>query len=143
MDFRRSLEDGKEIADAMGRTMVNRGPDEGGTYHQTHVWLIHRRLAVVDPENGKQPMYYNGGGDRYCMVYNGELYNTEELRSELKSLGHRFAEHSDTEVLLHAMHRSPTSGTRGTLGAISPRGALALRAAHRAAKKLETNTGGK
>ncbi|MFR2288951.1 MAG: asparagine synthase (glutamine-hydrolyzing), partial [Butyricicoccus sp.] len=62
--------------------------------------LVHRRLIVIDPEGGKQPMH---SPDRNTIIiYNGELYNTPELRTELMSRGHEFVGHSDTEVLLHA-----------------------------------------
>jgi len=71
-------------------------------YIDGNVALIHARLCVVDPENGLQPMGLRLGGEEYTLVYNGELYNTGELRRELKSLGHIFHTHSDTEVLLHA-----------------------------------------
>lgn len=56
----------------------------------------------MDLENGKQPMFFSQGGEKYVIVYNGELYNTSELCSEFKSLGHRFRGYSYTEVLLHA-----------------------------------------
>lgn len=86
----------------MLETMTRRGPDGGGTYVCGDCTLLHRRLAIIDPEGGKQPMTLSWGGETYVLVYNGELYNTEELRLELLKLGHRFLGHSDTEVLLHA-----------------------------------------
>ena len=64
--------------------------------------LIHARLAVVDIENGLQPMQLDWQGESYTLVYNGELYNTPELRAALQNKGHSFTGHSDTEVLLHA-----------------------------------------
>ncbi len=64
--------------------------------------LIHARLAVVDLENGLQPMQLDWQGETYVLVYNGELYNTPELRAALAARGHSFNGHSDTEVLLHA-----------------------------------------
>ena len=63
--------------------------------------LIHARLAVVDIENGLQPMQLDWQGESYTLVYNGELYNTPELRAALQNKGHSFTGHSDTEVLLH------------------------------------------
>ena len=87
---------------AMSESIQNRGPDEKGEYISHDVALLHRRLSVIDVENGKQPMTLNYKGETYVIVYNGELYNTDELREELISLGHRFSTHSDTEVLLHA-----------------------------------------
>ena len=77
-------------------TLLKRGPDDKGMYTEKHASLIHTRLAVIDIENGKQPMEI----EHYIIVYNGELYNTEEIRSELKIQGVTFAGHSDTEVLL-------------------------------------------
>lgn len=87
---------------AMSNTLINRGPDAGGIFTRHNVCLIHRRLIVVDPENGKQPMNLSFKNQSFTMVYNGELYNTDEVKKELFSLGHSFNGHSDTEVLLHA-----------------------------------------
>lgn len=86
---------------AMSNSIQNRGPDESGEYIAHDVALLHRRLAVIDIENGKQPMTLNFKGETYVIIYNGELYNTEELRQKLISKGHTFSTHSDTEVLLH------------------------------------------
>ena len=83
-------------------TMRHRGPDGDGCYAYENVHLLHTRLAIIDPQRGAQPMIFEWAGERYVMVYNGELYNTAELRSELTALGHRFDTKSDTEVLLHA-----------------------------------------
>ncbi len=79
-------------------TLLKRGPDDRGMFTEKHASLIHTRLAVIDIENGKQPMEI----EHYIIVYNGELYNTEEIRTELKSYGITFTGHSDTEVLLKA-----------------------------------------
>ncbi len=86
----------------MLQTMERRGPDQEGTWYGQGAALLHRRLSVVDLENGRQPMALTWRGETYILVYNGELYNTEELRGELRALGHDFASHSDTEMLLHA-----------------------------------------
>lgn len=83
-------------------TMARRGPDQSGAMLDGPAALLHRRLTVVDPAGGKQPMTVRRGNAAWTLVYNGELYNTEELRQELKCLGHRFQERSDTEVLLHS-----------------------------------------
>lgn len=65
--------------------------------------LAHRRLAVIDPENGHQPMIRrDGDGKEIVLVYNGELYNTDDLRQELTRRGHQFVTRTDTEVLLEA-----------------------------------------
>ena len=89
------------MIDAMLATMARRGPDDRGIYRQEDTTLLHSRLAIVDPEGGRQPMELQWGDEYYVLVYNGELYNTEELRKELSRLGHSFLGHSDTEVLLH------------------------------------------
>ena len=86
----------------MQKSLARRGPDQRGIYLHGHAALIHARLAVVDLENGCQPMVLEQGGEKYILVYNGELYNTPELHAQLAALGHRFVSHSDTEVLLHA-----------------------------------------
>ncbi len=83
-------------------TMAHRGPDGQGVFQNRDVTLLHSRLAVIDPEGGSQPMMLNWAGESYALVYNGELYNTQELRESLQASGHRFTGHSDTEVLLHA-----------------------------------------
>lgn len=87
--------------EAMLATMARRGPDGRGVYRQENTTLLHSRLAIVDPEGGAQPMELRWGKEKYVLVYNGELYNTPELRQELTRLGHSFLGHSDTEVLLH------------------------------------------
>lgn len=82
----------------MSRVLTPRGPDAEGFFEHEHVCLAHRRLIVVDPENGAQPMMF---GD-FTLVYNGELYNTNEIRDGLEKRGYRFFGHSDTEVVLKA-----------------------------------------
>ena len=86
----------------MLQTMHRRGPDENNVYMEAGCTLLHSRLIIIDPAGGKQPMSLDYKGKKYTIVYNGELYNTEELRRELQVLGHYFNTHSDTEVLLHA-----------------------------------------
>jgi len=85
----------------MQKTMRRRGPDDLGCFREADVTLLHARLAVIDPAGGRQPMTLRYENEEYTIVYNGELYNTPELRAELNRLGHCFAGHSDTEVLLH------------------------------------------
>ena len=90
-----------EAIAAMLATMARRGPDDRGVFQDADVTLLHARLAVIDPAGGRQPMTLCFEREEYTIVYNGELYNTGELRRELLKLGHSFAGHSDTEVLLH------------------------------------------
>lgn len=91
----------KQAIERMQRTMYRRGPDAKGVYEQGNTALIHARLAVIDPQKGRQPMTLDWAGERYTIVYNGELYNAQELRRVLTGLGHEFHTHCDTEVLLH------------------------------------------
>ncbi len=86
----------------MSKTLHHRGPDDMNVWSSKHAALGHTRLVVVDPEGGVQPMKRTVNGKDYLLVYNGELYNTEELRAELLKAGHSFQGHSDTEVLLVA-----------------------------------------
>ena len=96
------LDHDDEIVKNMLTTMRRRGPDSGGVYRSSDTVLLHSRLAVIDPMGGQQPMMLQASGEFYAIVYNGELYNTQEVRQELQSLGHNFQGHSDTEVVLHA-----------------------------------------
>ena len=87
---------------AMLQTMARRGPDGRGIFRNADCTLLHTRLAIIDPTGGAQPMELLWGGEHYCITYNGELYNTEQRRKKLEKLGHAFATHSDTEVVLHS-----------------------------------------
>lgn len=89
-----------QTAQAMLRSLYRRGPDAGGKWESETAVLLHRRLIVIDPEGGAQPMVSPDGNT--VLVYNGELYNTEDIRAKLREKGHTFKGHSDTEVLLHA-----------------------------------------
>lgn len=91
-----------EILEKMLKTMTRRGPDGRGFFQDDCCSLLHTRLAIIDPQGGQQPMILDWGAETYVLVYNGELYNTEQLRQELTKLGHRFNGHSDTEVVLHS-----------------------------------------
>lgn len=91
-----------EVGGRMGAVLAHRGPDDAGVWQGQSCVLAHRRLAVIDPEHGKQPMERTLGTARYVLCYNGELYNTPDLRRELKALGYRFDTETDTEVLLCA-----------------------------------------
>ncbi len=86
------------VMSQMSAAIAPRGPDASGIYVDDNAYLVHRRLAVIDPDNGSQPMSFGG----YTLVYNGELYNTPELRRELERRGVEFEGHSDTEVVLHS-----------------------------------------
>ena len=86
----------------MQAVLSNRGPDQQGMYQDTHCAMAHTRLAVIDVERGKQPMTRQTATETYTLVYNGELYNTPELREELQKEGAVFTTHCDTEVVLQA-----------------------------------------
>jgi len=92
------LRDQKPLIESISSTLKMRGPDAKGEYVTADTALIHRRLSVIDPENGAQPMRFG----KYIIVYNGEIYNTDEVRDELKSYGYSFDTHCDTEVVLKA-----------------------------------------
>lgn len=100
VNFSESLKSNSKIIKKMTETLERRGPDSEGIYESENVLLGHRRLIVVDPEGGKQPMIKIINGSKYVLVYNGELYNTEELRKSLLEEGYFFDSYSDTEVLL-------------------------------------------
>lgn len=87
---------------SMQHVLRRRGPDQSGIYSDGDAVLIHDRLAVIDIENGRQPMRFRDGEAEFVLVYNGELYNTDEIRGELLAEGYDFIGHSDTEVLLKA-----------------------------------------
>lgn len=86
----------------MNYTLRKRGPDEEGYFVENNVLLAHRRLIVIDPETGSQPMTIKKEDNTYTIVYNGELYNTAELKEELEKLGYKMQTKSDTEVLLYS-----------------------------------------
>ena len=90
------------ICKKMLSTMLRRGPDGNGTYRDSYCTLLHTRLAIIDPTGGSQPMELSWAGEDYIISYNGEIYNTEEIRKDLLRHGHTFQGHSDTEVVLHA-----------------------------------------
>ncbi len=90
------------LASDLLKTMERRGPDAACVFTDKGCMLLHARLAVIDPEGGRQPMSWDRGDESFTIVYNGELYNTQELCRELQALGHIFSGRSDTEVLLHA-----------------------------------------
>ncbi len=84
---------------AATKTLEKRGPDHQGLYSDSFVGLGHRRLSIIDTSSGaNQPMWDESG--RYCIIFNGEIFNFQELRKELETKRISFSTHSDTEVLL-------------------------------------------
>lgn len=102
INYEMDLYDKTKILKKMTDTLAKRGPDTEGFYLNPTALLGHRRLIVVDPEGGSQPMTKLVGEYEYTIVYNGELYNTEDLRKRLLEKGYKFYSYSDTEVLLTA-----------------------------------------
>ncbi len=100
IDFKHNISSQTDIIEKMTNTLKLRGPDSYGYANSPHVLFGHRRLVVVDPSGGKQPMIKTLNGFKYTLIYNGELYNTEDIRKELKEKGFSFDSYSDTEVLL-------------------------------------------
>lgn len=100
VNLKRDIRNETNIIEKMTETLKMRGPDEHGLYVTQNALLGHRRLVVVDPRGGNQPMIKEHQFNKYVVVYNGELYNTEDLRAELKDIGYHFKSYSDTEVLL-------------------------------------------
>ena len=92
------LSAGPDIQKKILATMARRGPDGSGVFQDENCTLLHSRLAIIDPAGGVQPMTAAG----HTIIYNGELYNTEELRSELQKLGRQFRTRCDTEVVLQS-----------------------------------------
>lgn len=103
VDFDRDLRQEHAMARQMGDALRHRGPDGGDVWLDENAALASRRLAVLDPENGQQPMVVEHDGRTIAAItYSGAVYNHAELRSELRGRGHQFHTTSDTEVVLHA-----------------------------------------
>ena len=96
MNKNENLRNKKRTIKKMTKTLKYRGPDSTGYFISDDVLLGHKRLAIIDPEKGKQPMKY----DNYVIVYNGEIYNTDSIRKKLIKKGYSSNTTSDTEVIL-------------------------------------------
>ena len=92
----------QSILKHMHDTLAHRGSDHFGTYLRTHIGLSHARLSIRDITGGHQPMVRTYRENEYAICYNGEIYNTDEIKSELLSAGFLFQTTSDTEVILYA-----------------------------------------
>ena len=91
----------KDLINKMNNSLKHRGPDGEGSYTDNLVSLGHRRLAIIDlTEKGKQPMEYERKGRKVVIIYNGELYNFQEIREKLEKKGYNFKSDTDTEVIL-------------------------------------------
>lgn len=100
IDWERDLTRERSIVEQMGATLSHRGPDADDIWLSTAAAFAHRRLIVVDAQGGAQPMTRQLGDNTYTIVYNGELYNTPEIRKDLLERGFTFQSYSDTEVVL-------------------------------------------
>jgi len=99
-DTRGQKEIDASLLDQMNQAQFHRGPDEGGTHREPGVGLAHRRLSIIDLSHGQQPLFSQDGN--LVVVYNGEIYNFREIRTELSGLGYQFQTHCDTEVIVYA-----------------------------------------
>lgn len=97
--FTNYIKDDGTVLKSMMDKIVHRGPDAAGMYADGNIALGFRRLSIIDLESGNQPMFNEDGS--LVLVFNGEIYNFKDLRTELEKQGHIFANNSDSEVLLH------------------------------------------
>ncbi len=99
-DVHAQREMNRPLLERMNQSQFHRGPDEGGVHFEPGLGLGHRRLSIIDLSSGQQPLFNEDGS--VVVVFNGEIYNFQELMEELKNLGHTFRTHCDTEVIVHA-----------------------------------------
>ncbi|MDD5297579.1 MAG: amidotransferase 1, exosortase A system-associated [Rhodocyclaceae bacterium] len=90
----------RSVLERMNQAQFHRGPDEGGIHLEPGIALGHRRLSIIDLATGQQPLFNEDGS--IAVVFNGEIYNFQELIPELTACGHSFHTRSDTEVIVHA-----------------------------------------
>jgi asparagine synthase (glutamine-hydrolysing) len=102
VDFRRDMTMRPDVIERMTAELIRRGPDAGATWVRPRVALGHRRLSVIDPVGGAQPMTETVPEGEVALTYSGEVYNFRSLRDELRRRGHPFRTASDTEVVLRA-----------------------------------------
>ena len=98
IDYQKDISNELQIRDALMQSIMHRGLDEQGFYIERHLQLLNTRAAIMDQENGKQPMHYGN----YVLSYNGEIFNCESVRQELQKQGYCFLSHCDSEVLIKA-----------------------------------------
>ncbi|NJM53466.1 MAG: asparagine synthase (glutamine-hydrolyzing) [Blastocatellia bacterium] len=97
--YKESRQIEREILEKMNAAILHRGPDEDGFYIKENVGLAMRRLAIIDLSGGQQPIFNRD--KTKAIVFNGEIYNFQELRADLEKKGHKFYTNSDTEVIVH------------------------------------------
>lgn len=99
-DYTKDYEQWHNTLTSMKQRLIHRGPDEDGELLVPTTGLAHTRLSIIDISRGHQPMTKQKSGASYTIIYNGELYNTAELRESLINMGYLFKTHTDTEVIL-------------------------------------------
>ncbi len=99
-DLRATRDVSAKVLRRMNESQLHRGPDEGSLHLEPGLGLGHRRLSIIDVATGQQPLFNEDNS--VCIVFNGEIYNYQELIPELQALGHTFRTRSDTEVIVHA-----------------------------------------
>lgn len=97
--FTNCIDNSNLVLESMMNTIIHRGPDSGGTYIDDNIALGFRRLSIIDLAQGDQPILNEDGSK--VLLFNGEIYNYQDIRSELIKKGHIFKTKSDSEVLLH------------------------------------------
>ncbi|MFZ1931085.1 MAG: asparagine synthetase B, partial [Candidatus Sulfotelmatobacter sp.] len=89
----------RDLLAGMNQQIVHRGPDDDGFFVEENVGLAMRRLSIIDIQTGHQPLSNEDGN--VWIVFNGEIYNHQDLRKDLESRGHRYRTKSDTETIVH------------------------------------------
>ncbi|MBS1794816.1 MAG: asparagine synthase (glutamine-hydrolyzing) [Acidobacteria bacterium] len=110
----RPVDERAALLDRMCRVITHRGPDEQGTIVRDRAALGMRRLAIIDLKTGQQPIFDCSGN--LAIVFNGEIYNYQDLKKDLEARGHRFKTHSDTETIVHAYEEFGTDCVRHLRG---------------------------
>ena len=110
VNFKQDISRYRKILINMNNSISKRGPDEEGYYIRTHVALGHKRLIVIDPDGGKQPMQAidTNSNSTFSIVYNGQIYNTKELRQTLEENGFTF----DSYTIIALFHNCQSFGLR-------------------------------
>ncbi len=104
--FTNTIKDDGSVLTQMMDKIVHRGPDSDGKYLDDDIALGFRRLSIIDLEQGSQPLFNEDKS--LVLLFNGEIYNYPVLREELIKLGHTFASHTDSEVLVHGYEQYGT-----------------------------------
>jgi asparagine synthase (glutamine-hydrolysing) len=99
LNFRHDQPAERGVLEEMNRQIIHRGPDEAGFFLSGNIGMAMRRLSIIDVQSGHQPV--TNEDDSISLVFNGEIYNHQELRQRLEQRGHRYRSHSDTETIVH------------------------------------------